>query len=178
MRALYLIIKRFFDWILLSCIEVLPNGPVTNRLKRQILILYGAIVGNNPTIYSGVWIRPIRGLSLGDNVSIGKDVLITTVGEVKIGDNVLIGHGSKIISANHIIPEGRGTIRFSGHICEPIVIEDDVWIAAQAVVLPGVRIGTGSVVAAGAVVTKNVDPFTIVGGVPAHIIKHRLESIE
>ena len=55
----------------------------------------------------------------------------------------------------------------------PIAIEDDVWVGANAVVLPGVHIGQGAVVGAGAVVTSDVDPFTVVGGVPAHMIAKR-----
>ncbi len=168
--------KHLFDWFVLSWIEVLPYGPLPDRIKRLILRCYGARVGRNPTIYAGVWIRPIQGLSLGDNVSIGKDVIITTAGTVTIGHNVMIGHGTKIISANHVIPPGRGRIRFAGHKNEPVVIEDDVWIGAQAVILPGVRIGEGAVVAAGAVVTKDVPPFTVVGGVPARILRYRLEE--
>lgn len=61
----------------------------------------------------------------------------------------------------------------SGHDCEPVVIEDEGWVGANAVVLPGVRIGRGAVVAAGAVVTKDVAPYTIVGGVPARMIRER-----
>jgi len=163
---------------MLSWIERLPYGPLANQIKRWILIRFGAHVGENAVIYSGVWIHPIGGLTLGDNVSIGKDVIITTAGSVTIGNNVMIGHGSKIISANHVIPPGRGRIRFSGHENEPVTIEDDAWIAAQVVILPGVRIGQGAVVAAGAVVTTDVPPFVIVGGVPARTIKHRLGSCE
>lgn len=177
MKQILAPLKRFLDWFILLWIEILPYGPLPDRLKRLILRCYGARVGRNPTIYAGVWIRPIRGLSLGDNVSIGKDVIITTTGTVTIGHNVLIGHGSKIISANHVIPPGQGQIRFAGHESKPVIIENDVWIAAQAVILPGVRIGEGAVVAAGAVVTRDVPPFTIVGGVPARILRSRLEEV-
>jgi acetyltransferase-like isoleucine patch superfamily enzyme len=66
-------------------------------------------------------------------------------------------------------------IALQGMTRDGIFIEDDVWVAAHAVVLDGVRIGRGSVVAAGAVVTEDVPPYTIVGGVPARAIGHRLE---
>ena len=114
-----------------------------------------------------------RSCFIGDNVSISSYVVITTAGTVTIGNNVLIGYGAKILSANHHIPENHGIIFNAGHDCKPIVIEDEVWIGANAVVLPGIILGRGSVVAAGAVVTKNVAPYTIVGGVPARLIRER-----
>ena len=92
---------------------------------------------------------------------------------MKIGNNVLIGYGAKILSANHHIPENHGVIFSSGHDVGPVIIEDGAWIGANAIVLPGVRIGTGAVVAASAVVTKDVEAFSIVGGVPAKIIRRR-----
>lgn len=173
MRRLLGPFKRLLDGVALSMIEVFSYGPMPDHLKGMLLRHYGATVGNNPTIFPGVWIRPIKGLSIGDNVSIGKDVIITTAGTVTIGNNVMIGHGSKIISANHVIPPGRGQMRFSGHENKPVVVENDVWIAAQVVILPGVRIGEGAVVCAGAVVTKDVPPFAIVGGVPSRILRYR-----
>ena len=90
-----------------------------------------------------------------------------------MGNRVLIGHGSKVITTNHVIPLGRKSIYGSGHIKEKIVICDDVWIAANVVVLPGVTLGEGCVVAAGAVVTHDVPPYVIVGGVPAKLIRVR-----
>ena len=176
MKHFFYALKRLLNWVELVWVETLPYGLIANRIKKWILIRHGAQIGENPTIYSGVWIQPIRGLNLGNNVSIGKNVLITTAGGITVGNNVMIGHGSTIITANHIIPEGIGQIRFSGHENKPVIIEEDVWIAAQAVILPGVRIGRGSVIAAGAVVTKDVPPFSIAGGVPARIIKHRLKT--
>ena len=175
-RQICCTLKALLNWFSKAWIELLPHELAwANRIKKHILARYGAQVGQNPIIYSSVWIRPIRGLKMGDNVSIGRGVIITTAGGVTIGNNVLVGHGSKIISSNHVIPPGKKQIRFSGHADAPVVIEDDVWLAAQVVVLPGVRIGEGAVVAAGAVVTKDVPPFAIVGGVPAQVIKSRLD---
>jgi acetyltransferase-like isoleucine patch superfamily enzyme len=84
----------------------------------------------------------------------------------------MIAHGAQVLSAGHLIPgPGESTpMRFSGLDVAPISIEDDAWIGAGAIVLPGVRIGRGAVVAAGAVVTKDVESFTIVGGVPSVVI--------
>lgn len=83
------------------------------------------------------------------------------------GKNTLIGHNVTLCTINHNSdPEHRGDMVF-----KPIHIEENVWIGAGAIILPGVRIGAGAIVAAGAVVTKNVVPRTVVAGVPARKIK-------
>jgi acetyltransferase-like isoleucine patch superfamily enzyme len=80
----------------------------------------------------------------------------------------------QILSQNHVIPEFNGRIFGSGHVKSKVRIEDDVWIGANSIILPGVTIGEGAVIAAGSIVTKDVLPFSIVGGVPAKLIKMRL----
>lgn len=160
----------FVEWV----VALLPRHPGPYAaIKRWLLNRAGAQIGHNVHIYPGVRIFVPRGLTIGNNVSISSYVVITTAGTVRIGNNVLIGYDAKILSANHRIPEGRGIIFGAGHDCKPVIIEDEVWIGANAVVLPGVRIGRGAVVAAGAVVTKDVAPFTIVGGIPAKLIRER-----
>ena len=124
--------------------------------------------------YPGVWIAPGRGLVLGDDVDLALGVLITTSGGVIIGDRTLIGYRAQIISANHRVPEARGRIFGSGHERAPVVIGEDVWIGGNSMIMPGVTVGDGAVVAAGSVVTADVEPFAIVGGVPAKKIKDRL----
>jgi len=130
-------------------------------------------VGRRVVFYSGVWIFTGRNLKVGDDVDFAKDVLVTTDGGVVIGDRVLIGYRTQILSANHRVPLAPNRIFEAGHIKRPICIEDDVWIGANCVIVAGVRIGRGAVIAAGSVVTKNVDAFTYVGGVPAKFIKQR-----
>lgn len=109
----------------------------------------------------------------GKNITVGKNVFFNSgckfqdQGGICIGDNVLIGHNAVLATINHDTdPRHRGNMTL-----KPIVIEDDVWIGANVTVLQGVTIGRGAIVAAGSVVTKNVDPYTIVGGVPAKFIK-------
>jgi acetyltransferase-like isoleucine patch superfamily enzyme len=105
-------------------------------------------------------------LELGDQVDIGEFTHIRANGGVTIGSRVLI--------ASHVIITSRGhpaaLPRYGIVEDAPIVIEDDVWIGAGAIVLPGVTVGRGAVVGAGAVVAKSVEPRTIVGGVPARPI--------
>ena len=109
----------------------------------------------------------------GKNIHIGKHVFINAgcsfqdQGGITIGDGCLIGHHTVIATLNHEEqPERRGDLHPA-----PVVIGNRVWIGSNATILPGVRIGDGAIVAAGAVVTKDVSPNTIVGGVPARIIK-------
>lgn len=112
-------------------------------------------------------------ITLGDDVDLAWGVLITTSGGVVIGDRTLVGYGTKILSTNHLIPLDKGRIFGAGHELKRVLIDNDVWIGANCVILAGVHVGEGAVIAAGSVVTKNVPPFVIVGGVPAKIIKER-----
>lgn len=122
-----------------------------------------------------VWIEAPLQVSYGDNVTFGDDVFVN-VGftlvddiEVTIGSRVMIAPNVTITVTGHPVhPELRaGMAQFSA----PVVIEDDVWLGAHVVVLPGVTIGAGSIVGAGSVVTKNVPQNVVVGGVPARVLR-------
>lgn len=115
----------------------------------------------------------------GKNITIGKNVFINSgcrfqdQGGITIGDGALIGHNVVLATLNHdFSPEKRSTLHPA-----PIVIGKNVWIGANAAVVPGVTIGNGAIIAAGAVVTKNVPENVVAGGVPAKIIK-RLDTEE
>ncbi|MFK8164590.1 MAG: DapH/DapD/GlmU-related protein [Lewinella sp.] len=151
----------------------LPRGFFFGWFKKMFLIFQGSNVGKRVVFYPGIRISPGRNISIGDHVDLAWGVLITTKGGVTIGDRTLIGYNTLILSANHVIPDGRKRIFGAGHIAAPIIIGNDVWIGGNCTITAGVTIGEGSVIAAGAVVTKDVAPFTIVGGVPAKLIKNR-----
>ncbi len=106
-------------------------------------------------------------LEFGDQVDIGEFTHLRANGGLRIGNRVLIAAHVTITTREHPVELPRWSVTRDA----PITIEDDVWIGAGAVVLPGVTIGRGAVVAAGAVVTVSVDPYTVVGGVPARAIK-------
>lgn len=108
---------------------------------------------------------------IGDNSGIGA---YSQIGFVKIGKNVMMGVDCLIISQNHRFDNLSIPMREQGfYDPEPVSIEDDVWIGSRVTILPGVKIGSGSIVGAAAVVTKNVEPFSIVAGNPAKIIGRR-----
>jgi acetyltransferase-like isoleucine patch superfamily enzyme len=142
----------------------------------------GIICGDNVTIGSFAIIKPSSyygnrigiGLRIGNNSNIGPYCYVGCSGRVVIGDNVLMGQRVNLAAENHVFEDVARPIREQGVHLESIVIEDDCWIGGSSVILAGVTIGKGSVVAAGAVVTHDVPPYTVVGGVPARVIKYRL----
>lgn len=106
---------------------------------------------------------------IGDHTRIG--IHNTIIGPVTIGSHVNLAQGITVTALNHNFDDTTKRIDEQGIATKPVVISDNVWIGANAVILPGVTIGRHVVVAAGAVVTKDVPDNTIVGGVPATIIK-------
>ena len=124
-----------------------------------------------------------KNLSLGDDVYIGPNaIFVATESRIFIGDKVLFGPGVTLIGGDHRIYD-VGHFMFDNDGKQPeddqdIFIGDDVWIAANVTILKGVNIGRGSVVAAGSVVVKDVEPYTIVAGVPAKKIKDRFSIDE
>ena len=124
-------------------------------------------------------------ISIGNNVNLGyHPIIICSRSKIIIGNNVMFGPEVTIRGGNHRI-DILGRTMISVRDCEKrieddpgVIIEDDVWIGTRAIILAGVTIGHGAVVAAGAVVTKSVPPYSIVGGNPAKIIRMRWTTNE
>jgi acetyltransferase-like isoleucine patch superfamily enzyme len=141
----------------------------------------GIVVGDRVTIGKHAIIRPTNiygsaigeGLKIGNNSSIGPYSYIGCSGYIEIGDNVMMSPRVSIYAENHLFDRPDLTIKEQGVKREFVKIEDDCWIAANTVILAGVTIGRGSIIAAGSVVTKDIPPFSVVGGVPAKVIKSR-----
>lgn len=161
--------------LIMQLLLALPRYRMLNALKASFLRLLGARIGRRVVFYPGVWIAPGRNLTLGDDVDLAKDVLITTSGGVTIGDRTLIGYRTQILSNNHTIPPGRQPIFYSGSSGKPVHVGSDVWIGGNCMILPGVTIGDGAVVAGGSIVTRDVEAYSIVAGVPAELIRRRDE---
>lgn len=148
-----------------------------NKLYRYIKMRryrrrFGS-VGENLMLSKGVKIRLPERLFLGNNVSMNNDVWINAHGQVEIGNYVIIGPKVVIHSANHKFDRLDIPIQKQGHVVKPVIIEEDVWIGASAVILPGVRIGKGSVIGAGSVVTKDIPAYSVAMGVPATVKSSR-----
>lgn len=132
------------------------------------------------TLGDDVWVEPPLFVAYGSHTHVGSGVYANTGltivddSEVRIGDRVMFGPHVTIATAGHPLhPETRAT---GQQFSAPVVIEDDVWLGSHVSVLPGVTVGRGSVVAAGAVVTANVPPWVVVAGVPATIVRRITED--
>jgi acetyltransferase-like isoleucine patch superfamily enzyme len=137
--------KRLFQNLISPIASVLlwllPSTRISFIVKEVFLHWSGIAAGHNIQIWQGVRISPMRNISFGNDVAVGYDVLLRPEGGLDIGNRVLIGHGSKIITANHFVPNDRKSVYGAGHIRERVRINDDVWIAANTVILPGVTLG-------------------------------------
>ena len=115
-------------------------------------------------------------ITIGNNCSFSPFTIVYGHGKgTKIGNNVLVAAHTLIIPANHNFSSVHLNINQQGINSKGIIIEDNVWIGAGCKILDGVTIGTGSIVAAGSVVNKSIEPYSIVAGVPAKKIKSRIK---
>jgi acetyltransferase-like isoleucine patch superfamily enzyme len=138
----------------------------------------GVEIGANTFVMHGAVLHvynfrnlPDSGIRIGRDSLIGEFTVIRGQGGVRIGDRVYTSPMTQLIAVNHVFDDPQIPFIQQGITAQGIVVEDDVWLGANAVVTDGVRIGKGAVIAAGAVVTQDVPAHTIVGGVPAKVIR-------
>lgn len=157
-------------WIIVWNIFVRPFPRASaSKFEAMLLRLFGAKIGKDCDIYSSAKILVPYNLVIGNNVTLADRLLIQNTAMVEIKSNTIISQGTYICAGTHnIYSKNFDTIR------KPITIGENVWVAAECFVGPGVNIGEGAVVGARAAVFKNVDPWTIVGGNPAKFIKKRI----
>jgi acetyltransferase-like isoleucine patch superfamily enzyme len=146
-----------------SYLHACPGGI---DIGRGTIVMHGAILH----VYNFRDL-PHAGIKIGCDCLMGEYSVIRGQGGVQIGDRVYTSPFTQIIAVNHVFDDPNRPFVDQGITAEGIVIEDDVWLGAGAIVTDGVRIGRGAVIAAGAVVTQDVPPHTVVGGVPAKPIK-------
>jgi len=121
-----------------------------------------------------VQIKNPQNVTVGANCYFGDDVQLYAWHEsITIGDNVLIAADAKIITRKHGFANPDLPMSDQGYTNAPVVIEDDVWVGFNVVVLPGITLGRGSIIGAGAVVAQDVEPYSVMGGVPARLIRKR-----
>lgn len=149
------------------------SGYLALGIRYATLRALANYIGDNVRICEDVYIYHPENLQIGSNVSIWPLTYIECSGGVTIGNDVSIAHGCTIMSEEHNYDKKELPIKDQGLRVAPVVIEDNCWIGAKAVILSGVIIGSGSIVGAGAVVTKNIPRNSVAVGVPAKVIKVR-----
>lgn len=162
------VIKYFYcifeSFLINRVITYLPLHNFRNLLFRLCRVK----IGRGTRLYIGTHIRIPKNLVIGSNCNILNDVFLDAAGGLTIGNDVSISFRSLILTGGHDVNDPYFRAEH-----QPIKINDHVWIGSNATLLKGITIGEGAVVCAGAVVTKDVPPFTIVGGVPAKVIGKR-----
>lgn len=178
--------KKFLDWVIMNQVETRPRwyirllAPLYQHRGRHSVIHHSArmdtppyrkfSLGDYSVIESFACINNAVGdVMIGDHTRIG--LHNTIIGPVIIGSHVNLAQGITVTALNHNFEDSKKRIDEQGVSTSAVVIEDDIWIGANAVILPGVTIGHHSVVAAGAIVTKDVPPHSLVAGIPAKVIK-------
>lgn len=142
-------------------------------LRYSILRSLASAVGENVSVREGVHLLNVENLRVGDNVSFHPMVYLDAFGGIDIGNDVAVAHGVTIMSSSHIMDATDIPIADQGVSLAPTKVSSDVWIGAQAVLVGGVTIGTGAVIAANSVVTRDVPDFAVVAGCPARVLRHR-----
>ncbi len=156
-----------FEVYVLHCVGYIP----IHFIRKIFYWLGGINMGKGTIIHTRARFYDPHQIEIGDDTIIGEGVVLDGRAKLQIGNHVAISSDVMIYNSEHSIHEGD----FKA-IEAPVIIRDYVFIGPRAIILPGVTIEKGAVVAAGAVVTKNVPAFTIVGGVPAQPIGQRKET--
>ena len=164
-------ILYFFADIVSFC----PGMFLGSRCRRLFYRLVLKKCGKGLRTHTGFFLLEPRNVSIGNNVGFNAGCWLNGGGGITIGDHVLFGPRVIIHSANHRFDRLDVPICEQGHDHKEVVIEDNVWVGAGCIILPGVTIHSGAVVAAGAVVTQSVPANAVVGGVPARLIRMRGE---
>ena len=149
-------------------------GRIPNKAIRSLMFsAAGGKRAGRTIFYGGVEIRCARRITLGECVNVGHYCILDGRGGLTIGNNVNISTGVWIWTAEHDVD----CPCFSA-VYAPVIVNDYAWLGGRCIIMPGITIGEGAVVASGAVVTKDVLPYTIVGGVPAKPIGTRSRKLK
>jgi acetyltransferase-like isoleucine patch superfamily enzyme len=152
------------------CTGCIPSQALRKAIYRR---LYGARIAKSVVLYGGAEIRAARKLSIGEDTTIGHCAVLDARGGLTIGKNVNFSTGVWIWTLQHDPHDPAFGLKMA-----PVVVKDYAWLSSRTVILPGVIIGEGAVVASGAVVTKDVPDYAIVGGVPAKVIGERPRNLK
>ncbi|MBJ6119205.1 acyltransferase [Pontibacter sp. BT310] len=158
---------RIFIWDTVSPFSQIPFIGLRYVILKSLIKNCGSNIRIGKNVNFIYW----EYIEIGDNVSIHPNCYIDGAGGVKIGNDVSIAHNTSILSADHNWSDYTLPIKYNSVTTKSVLISNDVWIACGCRILGGVKINTRSIIAAGAVVNKDVKSNAIFGGVPARLIK-------
>lgn len=158
------------DYLCNYIISQIPYHSVRMRNYRNL----GIKIGKGSTIFMSTQMNEAINITIGDATVINPHCYLDGRGGLKIGNNVNISSHVLLVAGSHEVQDGQ---QFTGY-AKPITVEDYVWLCTRSTILAGVTVGRGAVVAAGAVVTKSVEPYSIVAGIPAVKIGERNQDLE
>lgn len=159
--------KKIYTFLYILGNMIFRSFP-SRTIRKLYYLMLGAKIGAKTVIFRRTTVLNPKGLNIGMRTNIGFDAWVDARGKIEIGNDTTIASRSQLITGTHDLDSHTFEANFL-----PIMIGNNVWIGTSAIILPGVKIGDGAVVAAGAVVSKDVLPYTVVGGVPAKFIKNR-----
>jgi len=151
----------------IKLLQLLNTATDVNSIRDFLSEIIGVRIDDSTTIFAPFYTNFGKFISIGKNVFINHACSFLDMGGITIEDDVLIGPKVNLVTENHPLDPGDR----KALITNPIIIKRNAWIGAGATILPGVTIGENSVVAAGAVVSRDVPPNVVVGGIPAKIIR-------
>jgi len=167
--TIYMYVKQFYlHFLSNSVIAHIPSYLIRHGYYRLIL---GIKIGNGSSIHKGAFLYDKK-LVIGQNTTVNRKCHLDCRALIQIGNNVSISSECMLITGDHNMQSADFKYQSAS-----IKIDDFAWLGSRAIILPGIHIGEGAVVCAGAVVTKDVDPYTVVGGVPAKKIKDRERNL-
>jgi maltose O-acetyltransferase len=150
------------EWIFIALLKHIPS----RRIRLALLRCTGANIAKDVAMFASIEVRNPKGLVIGNGCSIGPKVLLDARKGLSIGKSVTIAYDAIIWTLHHDM--NASDFRTIG---AQTTIDDYAWICSRSIILPGIHIGEGAVVASGAVVTKDVEPYSVVGGIPAKKIE-------
>jgi maltose O-acetyltransferase len=165
----YRILKAFAFYFYNHAVTHIPSYHMRHFYLRYVL---GIQIGKGSSMHMGCFITGNK-IVIGTNTVINRNCFLDGRVGISIGDNVGLSFETYILSLTHDIHDPRFATKGGA-----VVLENHTWFGIRSIILPGVRVATGSVVGAGSVVTKDVPPYTIVGGVPAKEIEKRQRNLD
>jgi maltose O-acetyltransferase len=173
-RILWLVIYYGFAKYLPESFRLQPLGNISKKIRGVICRNIFRSTGRNVNVERGAHFGWGSEVIIGDSSRIGTNCQVPA--NVRIGSDVMIGPDVLIVAQNHKYDSIEIPMRLQGNMPPyPVTIEDDVWIGARVIILPGVTVHMGAIIGAGAVVTKDVPSYAICAGNPARVVKYRNE---